>query len=204
MNECTFETTKLPAYITISVCSGIEEDSLMDWTRLTSIPAREMMVSCEESFYGYNISISMYSVYCTERIRTALTSAKFPHLAKCALKLAFELPPATPHNALNTPATLKTPTLSFPGAMGEKQSNTMAASLNTSAASRYVLHSGSIAVPARCAKRIVAILPEVSWRMCRRRAEVGEARTLPTPMPWRTERDERRPAIELVKAWRES
>jgi hypothetical protein len=51
---------------------------------------------------------------------------------------------------------------------------------------------------------MVARRPEVSWRMCRRRAEVGEALGLPTPTPCRTAREERRPAMELLKAWRES
>jgi hypothetical protein len=63
--------------------------------------------------------------------------------------------------------------------------------------------------------------PDVSCSMCRRRAEVGEAVALPTPtpgllvliwvlrwelglVPWRTAREESRPAIELLKAWRES
>lgn len=115
---------------------------------------------------------------------TALTSPKSPHRAKCALRLAFELAPATPHSALITPAVLRTPTLpAFVPTSGDKQSRMMAASLNTSAASRYVLHSGSMAVPMRCAKRTVAIRPEESCRICRRRAEVGEAVASPTPTP---------------------
>jgi hypothetical protein len=80
---------------------------------------------------------------------TALTSPKFPPLAKCALKLAFALPAATPHNALNMLATLKTTTLTPLGNSGDKQSKMMAASLNTSAANRYILHSGSNAEPNR-------------------------------------------------------
>lgn len=120
----------------------------------------------------------------TESLLTALTSARFPHLAKCALKLAFELPPATPQRALSTPAALRTATLRNPAsASGDKQSNNMATSLNTSAASRYVLHSGSMAVPTLCAKMIVASRPVVSWRLRRRRADVGEALALPTPTP---------------------
>lgn len=30
---------------------------------------------------------------------------------------------------------------------------------------------------------MVAMRPDVSWRMCRRRADVGEASALPTPTP---------------------
>jgi hypothetical protein len=80
----------------------------------------------------------------------------------------------------------------------------MATSLNTSAARRYILHSGSRAVPTRWAKRIVAIRPEESCRICRRRAEVGEAFALPTPTPWSTALEDSRPAMELQNAWRES
>jgi hypothetical protein len=70
-------------------------------------------------------------------IRTALSSARFPHLAKWALKLAFELPPATPQRALRTPAVLRTITRGGPaGTPGERQSRIMAMSLKTSAASR--------------------------------------------------------------------
>jgi hypothetical protein len=68
---------------------------------------------------------------------TALSSAKFPHLAKCALRLALELPPATPHNARNTPAALRIDTRITPaGTMGDRQSRIMAKSLKTSAARR--------------------------------------------------------------------
>ena len=59
----------------------------------------------------------------------------------------------------------------------------MATSLKTSAASRYVLHSGSRAVPTRWAKQIVAMRPDISCRMCRSSADVGEALALPTPTP---------------------
>ena len=69
------------------------------------------------------------------------------------------------------------------GTIGEKQSSNIARSLKISAAKRYILHSGSRAVPTRWAKRIVAIRPDVSCKMCRRRAEVGEALALPTPTP---------------------
>jgi hypothetical protein len=67
---------------------------------------------------------------------------------------------------------------------------------------------------------MVATRPDESWRMCRRSAEDGEALASPTPTPvlvlvWGYRRDmvaepcstaleERRPAIELQKAWRES
>lgn len=69
------------------------------------------------------------------------------------------------------------------GKAGDKQSSTMAVSLKTSAASRYILHSGSRAVPRRCAKRIVAMRPVDSWSTERRSAEVGEAVESPTPTP---------------------
>lgn len=115
---------------------------------------------------------------------TALTSARFPQREKCALRLALELPPATPHRARRTPAVLRTVTRGAPaGIIGERQSRIIARSLKTSAASRYILHSGSRAVPTRCAKRIVAIRPEESWRICSSRAAVGEASALPTPTP---------------------
>lgn len=69
------------------------------------------------------------------------------------------------------------------GTPGERQSRIMATSLKTSAASRYVLHSGSRAVPTRWAKQIVAMRPDISCRMCRSSADVGEALALPTPTP---------------------
>ena len=59
----------------------------------------------------------------------------------------------------------------------------MAASLKMSAASRYILHSGSRDVPSLCAKRIVAIRPMLSCKTERRRAAVGEAWESPTPIP---------------------
>ena len=153
------------------------------WGERTSIPTSEMIVSCEESFYSCQHQQPSYLGLGLGR-HTALTSARFPHLAKCALKLAFAAPPATPHNALNTPAALNTLTRIIPlGTPGLTQSSTIATSLNTSAASRYRLHSGSRAVPARCAKRIVARRPDVSCNTCRRRALVGEAVALPTPTP---------------------
>jgi len=63
-------------------------------------------------------------------------------------------------------------------------------SLNTSARRRYILHSGSSAVPSLWANKIVAIRPVESWRMESRIAAVGEALALPTPTPVeRTMRD---------------
>lgn len=81
----------------------------------------------------------------------------------------------------------------------------------------------------RWAKRMVAMRPVVSWRMWRRRAVVGVAVGLPTPTPFfffffhisisfsiglgeregkdvpcKTALDAKRPAMELLKAWRES
>jgi hypothetical protein len=69
------------------------------------------------------------------------------------------------------------------GNAGDRQSSTMAVSLKTSAASRYILHSGSSAVPRRCAKRIVAMRPIDSWSTDRSNAAVGEALESPTPTP---------------------
>jgi len=95
----------------------------------------------------------------------------------------------------------------------------MAASLNMSAASRYILHSGSSDVPSLWAKRIVAIRPILSWRTVSRSAAVGEACESPTPIPTvgqyesrasmfiipsRTALEDNIPAIELEKACRES
>jgi hypothetical protein len=69
------------------------------------------------------------------------------------------------------------------GNAGDKQSRIMAASLNTSAAKRYILHSGSSEVPNRWAKRIVAILPMLSCSTVSSSAAVGEAVASPTPTP---------------------
>ena len=95
-------------------------------------------------------------------------------------------------------------------------------SLKTSAASLYILHSGSSEVPSLCAKRIVAILPVLSWSTERRSAAVGEADASPTPtparlisqvrlsflgkkeIPSRTALEDSRPAIELENACKES
>ena len=114
---------------------------------------------------------------------TAFTSPKFPHLAKCALRLAFALPAATPQRALKTLEVLSSNTRGHFGSAGERQSSIMAASLKTSAASLYILHSGSRDVPSLWAKRMVARRPVDSCRMERRRAVVGVARALPTPTP---------------------
>jgi hypothetical protein len=146
-----------------------------------------MTVSWDESFYATvnTAQINLNQQFSWQiHAHTAFSSAKFPHRAKWALKLAFELPPATPHSARSTPAVLRTVTRTIPaGTIGERQSMIMAISLKTSAASLYVLHSGSRAVPTRWAKRIVAILPDMSCKMWSKRAEVGDASALPTPTP---------------------
>jgi hypothetical protein len=69
------------------------------------------------------------------------------------------------------------------GNAGDKQSRIMAASLKMSAASRYILHSGSSEVPSLWAKSIVAIRPILSCRTERSSAAVGEALASPTPTP---------------------
>ena len=73
---------------------------------------------------------------------TAFRSPIFPDFAKCALKVAFELPAATPHKALRTPESVRIPIRTGFGNAGDRQSNIMAESLNTSAANLYILHSG--------------------------------------------------------------
>lgn len=114
---------------------------------------------------------------------TALTSPKFPAVAKCALKLAFELPAQTPHSDLRQLAKLKTATRSGLGNPGLKQSRIMPESFKISAVRRYILHSGSSAVPKRSAKAIVAMRPTDSWRTERSSAAVGVAFESPTPTP---------------------
>ena len=114
---------------------------------------------------------------------TAFSSPRLPHFAKCALKLAFELPAATPHNARRMLLELRTSTRMVLGNAGDKQSRIMAASLNTSAANRYILHSGSRDVPSLWANRMVAIRPADSWITESRRAAVGDAEASPTPTP---------------------
>lgn len=53
-------------------------------------------------------------------------------------------------------------TLGIFDSAGDRQSSTIAVSLKMSAAKRYILHSGSRAVPSLWANRIVAILPVLS------------------------------------------
>lgn len=119
----------------------------------------------------------------SKRVHTAFNSPKLPHLAKCALKLAFELPAATPHRARKTLEKLSKMTRGIFGSAGDKQSRIMAQSLKTSAASRYILHSGSREVPSLWAKRIVAIRPMLSCTTDNKSAAVGEADASPTPTP---------------------
>ena len=67
---------------------------------------------------------------------TAAKSATFPFFAKCKLRLAFELPAAIPQSARKTLLPLSKMTLWVVGRAGERQSSSMAQSLNTSAARR--------------------------------------------------------------------
>ncbi len=113
-----------------------------------------------------------------------MTSPKFPLRAKCALKLAFALPAATPHSARSALDPLKTTTRVVFGSAGDRQSRIMARSLKTSAARRYRLHSGSSAEPSRCAKRMVAMRPKDSWKTERSSAVVGWLVASPTPTPF--------------------
>ena len=117
------------------------------------------------------------------RVHTAFNSPKFPHLAKCALRLALELPAATPHSARKTLEKLSKMTRGIFGSAGDRQSRIMAQSLKTSAASLYILHSGSREVPSLWAKRMVAIRPILSCRTDSKSAAVGEADASPTPTP---------------------
>lgn len=116
---------------------------------------------------------------------TALSSPRLPHLAKCALRLALELPAATPHNALSTLEKPNNTTLGVFGKAGDRQSSTIALSLNISAASLYILHSGSSELPSLCANRIVATLPILSCNTESKIAAVGDAEASPTPTPER-------------------
>lgn len=93
---------------------------------------------------------------------TAFSSPRLPHFAKWALRLALELPAATPHKARRMLEKLSRITLGTFDSAGDKQSSTIAVSLKMSAAKRYILHSGSKAVPSLWANRIVAILPVLS------------------------------------------
>lgn len=80
---------------------------------------------------------------------TAFTSPKLPLplRAKWPDRLALVAPAHTPHSARNALDPASTATLIEAGNAGDRQSRTMAVSLKTSAARRYILHSGSSAVP---------------------------------------------------------
>lgn len=119
----------------------------------------------------------------SSRLLTALSSPKFPRLAKWADKLAFDDPAHTPHNDRRTLENDKTTTLTGLGNAGDRQSRTIAVSLRISAASLYILHSGSSDVPSLCAKRMVAILPMDSCSTESSSAAVGDALASPTPTP---------------------
>ena len=116
-------------------------------------------------------------------VLTAFNSPKLSPSAKCALRLAFELPAATPHRALRMLEKPRRSTLGVLGKAGERQSSIIAESLNTSAARRYILHSGSNAVPSLWANRIVAMRPMESCTMESNKAAVGDADASPTPTP---------------------
>ena len=148
------------------------------------MPSKEMTVSWLESF--------------------AFNSPRLPQRAKCALKLAFAEPAATPQRALRTLLKLRINTLKGFGNAGERQSSTNAKSFRMSASKRYILHSGSRDVPNLQANMIVAMRPADSWMMERISAAVGEAEESPTPTLHSTAREERRPAMELENACRES
>lgn len=192
---------------------------MCDTSRLpATIPKRDIIVSWLESFCQ-RVSSSLTKPM---SLLTALSSPKFPCVAKWALKDAFELPAATPHRERSTLERLRINILEDFGNAGERQSRIMAASLNISAANLYILHSGSRDVPSLCAKIIVAILPMLSWSTERRSAAVGDACESPTPIPEghqhhvpsrrfrkrsipsSTARDDNNPAIELEKACNES
>ncbi|KAK5634295.1 hypothetical protein RRF57_010009 [Xylaria bambusicola] len=66
----------------------------------------------------------------------ALSSARLPDRAKCALRLALADPPETPHNARSTPDMQSATTLAGPGSAGERTSRNMAESLKISARKR--------------------------------------------------------------------
>jgi hypothetical protein len=112
-----------------------------------------------------------------------LSSAKLPCVAKWALKLALELLPATPQIARKALERLRSNTRDDFGNAGDTQSRIIAASLKKSAASRYILHSGSNAVPSLWAKSMVATRPMLSCRIESSIAAVGEALASPTPTP---------------------
>ena len=66
---------------------------------------------------------------------------------------------------------------------GVRTSRARAPSFSTSARNRYRLHSGSMACPNRCAKRIVASRPVDSWSTVRSTAAVAVEVESPTPKP---------------------
>lgn len=118
---------------------AIGETTHCTTTLPTSIPSSEMTVSWLESF--------------------ALSSPRFPQRAKCALRLAFAEPAATPHSARKMLLKLSMSTRRGFGKAGERQSSTNAKSFRMSARRRYILHSGSRDVPNLQANAIVAIRP---------------------------------------------
>ena len=150
---------------------------LRDWAEKVEMPHHHNEATEHQKTVERSDSRSM------EEGHTAFSSPKLPHLAKCALRLAFELPAATPHNARKTLEKLNKMTRGTFGSAGDKQSRIMAQSLKTSAASLYILHSGSRDVPSLWAKRMVAILPMLSCRTDSRSAAVGDADASPTPTP---------------------
>src|SRR5271170_2306713 len=124
--------------------------------------------------------------------------------AKCELRMAFELPPATPQMALDMLETQRKGILTTFGREGLRQSKMKAKSLKTSAASRYILHSASMRLEAQWAKEMVASLPMDSCRTLSSMAAVAVAFSSPTPIPWRTAREASRLAIDDEKACNES
>lgn len=127
--------------------------------------------------------MSKYGLTVSYQKPTAFNSPRFPHLAKCALRLALELPAATPHSALKTLEKLSNNTRGTFGKAGDRQSKIIAESLKMSADSRYDLHSGSNAVPSLWAKRMVAMRPMLSCKTESSKAAVGDAVASPTPTP---------------------
>jgi hypothetical protein len=155
-----------------------------------SVPRRDTTVSCEESFCWLLEHVDMKldsrcpaNTATDDYPPTAFNSPRFPHRAKCLLKLALLLPAATPHMARRIPAPHIAPIRNPPGSAGLRQSKIMAQSLKTSADSLYILHSGSSDVPRRYAKKIVARRPVVSLRMVSSSAAVGVVDASPTPTP---------------------
>src|SRR5258707_7667239 len=83
-------------------------------------------------------------------------------LAKCALSIAFEEPPATPQMARHPLAAHSKGTRSGIGREGLKQSMMNAQSFTISARNLYILQSDSIRFDAQCAKKMVAKRPRDS------------------------------------------